>query len=98
MKTYDVGTQMKRLTEALHMSTHNKCFCWEIRKKYQNISVKTKASDLELWFDLDNSIEGWSEPSLLTSKDIFSKCMIQITCVMKDGILQTVEARINLPI
>ena len=32
MKTYAVGTHLKRLTEALQMSTHNICFRVEIRK------------------------------------------------------------------
>ena len=32
MKTYVVGTHQKRLAEALLMSTHNICFCQEIRK------------------------------------------------------------------
>ena len=31
-KTYVVGTHLKRLTEALLMSTHNICFCREVRK------------------------------------------------------------------
>ena len=31
-KTYVVGTHLKCLTEALLMSTHNLCFCGEIRK------------------------------------------------------------------
>ena len=32
MKTYVVGTHEKRITEALLMSTHNICFCRELRK------------------------------------------------------------------
>ena len=32
MKTYVVGTHYKHLAEALLMSTHNVCFCGEIRK------------------------------------------------------------------
>ena len=32
MKTFVVGTHSKRLAEALLMSTHNICFCGEIRK------------------------------------------------------------------
>ena len=34
MKTYDMGTDWKCLSEALLMSTHNKRFRGEIRKKY----------------------------------------------------------------
>ena len=32
MKAYVVGTHLKRLAEALLMSTHNMCFRGEIRK------------------------------------------------------------------
>ena len=32
IKTYVVGTHQKRLGEALLMSTHNICFCGDIRK------------------------------------------------------------------
>ena len=42
-KTYVVGTRKKRLGEAFLMSTHNICFCGELRKKYQYISVEKSA-------------------------------------------------------
>ena len=43
INTYVVGTHKKRLTGALLMSTHNICFCGELRKIFCGYSY------LELW-------------------------------------------------
>ena len=43
-----LGTHEKRLTKELLMSTHNICFCAEIKKNISNLQLK-KVPYVDLW-------------------------------------------------
>ena len=66
-----LGVQMNRLVETVHLSSHNICFDWEIRKKFGIVKLKISSYPSVLTNVLGAQKNRLVEKVLLSSHNIY---------------------------